>query len=252
MFYLEHFTGCFICVQRNLISPVDTIHSQYLKEFRCQHQQFFINLFNCNLLFEVFANLFKHVIIRSLLEHSMNKEEKSSYLAITNLSELSKITKKLLLAQISEHLSTKNLGFNSNRHTVKVTLQKLVFFFARINYSGKHLYGVSLDFSAAFDKIDNSLLLEILEKRLVLLTLSNFIFSTVLYKLWQKFLFQNTQTKTVVPQGSVFGSHSFILHLHPLLEHLIDNTFPYNCYADNLQLFIDINPENNILQTAHS
>ena len=131
----------------------------------CQHQQFFIDLFSCNLLSEVFPNLFKQGIFRPLLKHSVNKEEKSSYRAITNLTELSKITKKLVLAQISEHLSTKNLSINSNRHTVKVILQNLVFFFVRINYSGKHMYGVSLDLSAEVDKIDNSLFLEILEKK---------------------------------------------------------------------------------------
>ena len=142
----------------------------------CQHQQFFIDLFNCNLLSEVFPNLFKHGIIRPL-KHNVNKEEKSSYRAITNLTELSKITKNWSLLR-----SANILSINPNRHTVKIILQKLVFFFARIDYSGKHLYGISLDFSAAFNQIDNSLWLEVLEKRLVLVTLSNLIFSPVLYK----------------------------------------------------------------------
>ena len=124
---LKRFTRCFIWFKKFILASWH--FSSIICDFIGQHQQFFIDVFNCILLSGVFPNVFKHGIIRPLPEHGNNKEAMSSYRRITNLSAL-RNNRKATLAQLSEHLWTNNLWPKFQSAYRKGILQKLVVFIA--------------------------------------------------------------------------------------------------------------------------
>ena len=109
-----------------------------------------------------------------------------------------------------------------------------------------------MGFSAAFDTIDHSLLLKILENKIGIAHTVKQIFETYLSNRFVQVLVNSSlsdkiQVETRVPQGSVLGPILFILYLQPLLDYLIDSNIAYHFYADDSQLFLEIN----LMQNNH-
>ena len=238
-------------------SPVDIIPTRFLKDFTAENIQFFTDLFNCILLSGVFPDVFKQGVIRPLLKHGLSQETMSSYRPITNLSALSKITEKLVLSQMSEHVTSNRLwpqfrsAYRKGYSTESGLLLCFLYIYSTI-VSEKCFYDVQMDFSAAFDTIDHSLLLKILENKIgiahtVEQFLETYLSNRFVQVLVNSSLSDKIQVETGVPQGSVLGPILFILYLQPLLDYLIDSNITYHFYADDSQLFLEIN----LMQNNH-
>ena len=227
-------------------SPVDIIPTRFLKDFIAENIQFFTDLFNCILLSGVFPDVFKQGVIRPLLKHGLNQETMSSYHPITNLSALSKIMEKLVLSQ-PQFQSAYRKGYSTESGILLCSH----YIYSKID-SEKCFYVVQMDFSAAFDTIDHSLLLKILENKIGIAHTVKQFFETYLSNRFVQVLVNSSlsdkiQVETGVPQGSVLGSILFILYLQPLLDYLIDSNIAYHFYADDSQLFLEIN----LMQNNH-
>jgi len=109
---------------------------------------------------------FKHSLITPLLKKSnLDKENLSNYRPISNLSFLSKLTERIVLARLNDYVSSNSLlnphqsGFTKHHSTETL----LVSLYNELVSAVRHQQ-VSclflLDISAAFDTIDHSIFLQ--------------------------------------------------------------------------------------------
>src|SRR6218665_2943455 len=183
---------------------------------------------------------------------NLDKENLSNYRPISNLSFLSKLTERIVLARLNDYLSSNSLlnphqsGFTKHHSTETL----LVSLYNKLVSAVSHQQ-VSclchLDISAAFDTIDHNILLQ---------RLSSWFGVSGTALLWfQSYL--STRSFSVkacshssqplplscgVPQGSVLGPLLFILYTTPLSHIIKSSSVDHHLYADDTQLFISFSP----------
>ena len=99
-----------------------------------------------------------------------------------------------------------------------------------------------LDLSAAFDTIDNSILLESLQTSFGIDGLPLKWVKSYLSNRHQKVKIDNNLSNVLailygVPQGSVLGPLLFSMYIFPLTDVIDDHTLFYHVYADDTQLY---------------
>src|SRR6218665_2224432 len=176
----------------------------------------------------------KHSLVTPLLKKAnLEKENSSNYRHLSNLSFLSKLTQRIVLARLNNYLSSNSLlnlhqsGFTKHHSTgtLLVSLYKKVV--SAVSHQQVSCLCL-LDISAAFDTIDHSIFLQ---------RLSSWFGVSGTALLWfQSYL--STRSFSVkacshssqplplscgVPQGSVLGPLLFILYTPPL-SHLIKSS----------------------------
>ena len=158
------------------------------------------------------------------------------------------IFEKIVAKRLTEHMKTHNMNekFQSAYKTCHSTETAL----ARVHNdilldidNKRGVILVLLDLSAAFDTIDHSLLLLLLEQRL---GLSEYALSWILSYLSarsQSIIIDGKHSKSVplsygVPQGSVLGPFLYTIYTLPLGDILRNFGIAYHLYADDTQLYL--------------
>ena len=184
-------------------------------------------LINSSLSSGSFPQVFKSAVIFPLLKNpSLDPNELKNFRPISNLPFISKIIEKLVLVQISHHLSANNLlnQFQSAYrlgHSTETALLKIVNDLLLSLDDWKISLLDSLDLSAAFDTIDHNILLHRLKH--------DFGLSGTVLDWFSSYLSGRIQSVSVrshtsvpasvscgVPQGSVLGPILFVLYTTPL------------------------------------
>ena len=212
-------------------------------------------LINLSLTNGVFPTKFKTAIVTPLLKKSnLSKNEMKNYRPVSGLSFLSKITERVIAAQVTAHLDSNNLGsrFQSaykSGHSTETALLQIKNDIHLGLAHGKCTALVLLDLSAAFDTIDHTGLIECLS--------SWFGFSGTVLNWFRSYLSDRIQKVKVgnvlsdpadivfgVPQGSVLGPILFSLYTVPLSTVIAKypNLF-YHFYADDTQLYFYLSPK---------
>lgn len=230
------------------------------------------SLINHSLSSGSFPSIFKSALVKPLLKKpSLNPNDLKNYRPVSNLSFLSKIIEKLVLSQLLEHLTSKNLlsAFQSayrSHHSTETALLKILNDILISLDNGKVCILTLLDLSAAFDTIDHEILLTRLH--------TTFGISEIALSWFRSYLSDRNLTVSVngllsdsstlqfgVPQGSVLGPVLFLLYMQPLFDIVRPHSVNQHAFADDNQLYKDstleelprslISMENCILDVKH-
>ena len=183
----------------------------------------------------------------------LDPEVFKNYRPISNTPFLIKTIERVIAKQIHSHLIAINLysEFQSayrNHHSTETALLRVQNDILQAVDLGYEVILVLLDFTAAFDTIDHSILLTRLEQR--------FGISGKAWKWLASYLEDRTQfvsvnnlnstTSTVkcgVPQGSVLGPLLFSLYVAPLEDIFKAHAINVMTYADDTQLYLVVKPD---------
>ena len=204
-------------------------------------------MINDSLSSGVFPDVHKIALVTPLLKKpTLDVNDFKSYRPVSNLSFVSKLIEKVVLSQLSTHLSSNQL-FNPLQsayrpgHSTETALIKIVNDLLMSLDKGKVSVLTLLDLSAAFDTIDHSILLSRLE----------YVFGVSYSVLdwFHSYLTNRTQLVTIqncksspasilygVPQGSVPGPVLFILYTAPLTDLISSHSVLRHSFADDTQL----------------
>ena len=174
------------------------------------------SVINDSLTSGIFPSNFKTALVKPLLKNpSLDPNDLKNYRLVSNLPFLSKITERIVLSQLNDHLISNKLfsplqSAYKPHHSTGTALLKIVNDLLTALDNGKSCFLTLLDLSAAFDTIDHNILLHRLEH--------TFGISDSALSLFRSYLSDRTQIVTVnglrsdetllslgVPQGSVLG-----------------------------------------------
>lgn len=200
---------------------------------------------------------FKQAIVRPLLKKpGLDKDNFKNYRPVSNLPYVSKIIEKVVASRIENHLNNNKLyddrqsAYRSN-HSTETALLRVHHDIATALDSNSCAILVMLDLSAAFDIIDHDILFKRLEH--------TFGITGSALGWIQSYLTNRTQRVAIgsvlsdsrslnigVPQGSVLGPRLYCIFSKPIGDICISHDMNYHCYADDTQLYIVVEPRDNI------
>ena len=213
------------------------------------------NIFNQSLSDGSVPDDFKLAQVKPLLKKAtLDPNELKNYRPISNLPFLSKILEKIVLHQLSQHLSDNNLlSFHQSAyrsdHSTETALLRIV---NDILYSldeDKISVLLLLDLSAAFDTIDHEIILSRLSSKFglhdtVLNWFRSYLSNRKQFVLVNDMKSDTTTLQFGVPQGSVLGPVLFIMYTTPLTPIIHSHSVHHEMFADDTQLELSDYPEN--------
>ena len=197
---------------------------------------------------------FKQAIVLPLLKKpNLDRNVLKNYRPVSNLHFLSKILEKVVLQQLSDHLNATDTlqpyqsAYRADHSTETLLLRVTNDLLMACDRGSVSILSL-LDLSAAFDMLDNNILL----KRLRL----SFGISGVVLRWLESYLTECNQTvlaggrasqptvlKYGVPQGSVLGPVLFTMYIMPLGHVIRHHNTLYHLFADDTQLHKSSSPE---------
>ena len=214
----------------------------------------------------MFINCPQFSIVLTLLNgdfstsHSLSNKSThflKNYRPVSNLSFLSKVLEKIVLAQVFSHLNSQNLISNFQSachlgHSTETALLKVANDLLTAMDTGEVSVLTLLDLSAVFD---HDVLRHCLEH--------TFGFKGIALAWFRPYLSGRTQTVSIdgrlcfpliihydVPQGFVLGPILFILYTQPLSCVIGRHPVSHQLYADDTQLYSSSCPSESVLPSA--
>ena len=200
----------------------------------------------------IFPMSFRSALVKPLLKKpSLDPEILKNYRPVSNLSFLSKVLERIVLARISPFLQCNKLLDNHQsayraNHSIETALLKVESDILTAMDHGRVVALVLLDLSAAFDTVDHCILIARM-KHLGFDAVVLQWFISYLSNRYQSTKIQNessmpSELKFGVPQGSVLGPALFSIYTIPLGDIICKYNLQYHFYADDSQLYISFDP----------
>ena len=233
----------------NKSCKLDPIPTWLLKECLDELLPLLTSIINNSLLTGVFPEQCKHAIVRPLLKkHNLDPEELRNYRPVSNLHFISKIIEKIVAQRLEDHLNSFSLydplqsAYRSGHSTENAIVKLSTDVVSNLD-RGHCVILASLDLSAAFDTVDHGIFLQQLKH--------TYGISGTFYQ-WFKSYLHNRQLKVCVnssfskpqnlkcgvPQGSVLGARMYTMYARPVSAIIEHNNIFYHSCADDTQLYI--------------
>ena len=234
----------------------DPCNTRFLLRFKETLLDAITMIVNQSLTTGEFLDDWKMAIVRPLIKGTNIDIELKNYRPISNLSFLSKIVEKAAQLQLQEHFDQQSLLPNHQsayrqHHSTETTLLNMCDNILKNMEDGKCTLIVSLDFSAAFNTVNHTILLDILngyfgisEHALSWITsyLSSRRFQVQIGHLASKMV----KIDFSVPQGSILGPILFNCYASTLTEITLERKDSFlSGYADDHAIIHSFNPDNN-------
>ena len=187
-----------------------------------------------------------HVYPR-LKKPSLDKEKLNHYRPVSNLPFLGKVLEKVVAHQLTKYLEQHKMmdpyqSAYRRGHSTETALIKVKTDMDVIMSDGDSVLLVLLDLSAAFDTIEHSLLVQLMENVLgmsgtVLAWFCSYLKNRKQAVVINNAVSQSSQLSVGVPQGSVLGPLLFSLYIVPLSGIIDSFSISRHGYADDTQLY---------------
>ena len=187
------------------------------------------------------------LVFPRLKKPTLDVDDANSYRPISNLSFASKLVERVVATRFTIHAERHNL-FPSNQsayrrhHNTETAVVSVMNDIIRAIDRGEVTALVLLDLSAAFDTVDHSTLLEVLQRRFAVEGTPLLWFNSYLKDRSQSFSVDGVRSELIgvdcgVPQGSVLGPLEFISYTADVVEVCTRNLVRHHLFADDKQLY---------------
>jgi len=230
---------------------LDSCPTWIIKSFRHIFAPILLLLINCSLITATLPTSHKRAIIRPRIKKSgLDPSDPSNYRPISNLSFISKLVERAVHRQLSHYVESNSLlppvqsGFR-RLHSTETAVLKLYNDIIMALDSGFITALLLLDFSSAFDCVDHSILLQVLESQFgIMASALSWIANFLILRSHTVRIGSNTSKYFNilfgVPQGSILGPILFILYTSNIVQIAFKHGILIHLYADDTQLYIKL------------
>ena len=203
-------------------------------------------LYNNSMQTGVFPSLFKTGKVSPIYKKD-NKALIENYRPVSILPIFGKIFERIIYNRLYKFLTSKGVlqdeqfGFRKG-HSTTHALHKSVHSISNSLANGKHVLGIFIDLSKAFDTLDHSILLHKLYTYGIRGT-AHSLLKSYLSDRKQVVVYNGTVSNSCdihygVPQGSILGPLLFLLYVNDLMNCYTDLDTKFVLYADDTNIFI--------------
>ena len=233
---------------KNKYASIDDIPTDTLKLIKSISIDNILELINCSLESGVFPNSLKISHVTPVLKDRRgNMNSLSNYRPVISPPFLSKIIEKDVFMQLKSHLEENNLfskyqsAYKAN-HSCETALLKIYEDLLCMMKPNTGIVMVFLDFSAAFDTIDHSILLQKLNSQFLIKGTALAWFESFLKDRSFAVNIDNNISRSFlveqgVPQGSVLGPVLFSLYTQEVYKIVNSYNFNIHMFADDIQIY---------------
>lgn len=237
----------------NKSCPLDPLPTSLLKECLDDLLPCITDLMKQSLESGTVPMMFKMArVVPTLKKAKLDPEKMSSYRPVSNLSFLSKVLEKLVVKRLMAHLQDNDIeelmqSAYRAQHSTETALIRVHHDLVTALSARRPSVVCLIDLSAAFDTVDHTILLKILEK---------YGLRDIPLKWFESYLGRRQQMVSVgnacstpkqldsgVPQGSVLGPVLFNVYTKALGDLLRQHSMNFHIYADDTTVYLSFEPD---------